>query len=214
MTAAAQSSTRGLALGYLAAAIAVTIWAAWILWLRVAVAEGYGAPLTGVDVALLRFSAPMLLLAPIWLRFGLGEGLKPSGVSWPVLIAMLGWGAPFVRADLDGRAGRERGAYRRAGAGRDAALGGAVRRPVVSRDLLAGAMAGLRLHRRGGGGGARSGAGYGCWLANAVERAMAAGRPRPAGPVSPSPSAAVACRRRGLSAWSRPTPPRRRWRWR
>lgn len=90
------SAPRGLVLGYLAAAVAVTIWAAWIIWLRVAVSEGYGAPLTPVDVGLFRFGAPALILAPVWIRGGLAASLKPKGVSWPVLIAMLAWGAPFV----------------------------------------------------------------------------------------------------------------------
>ncbi|MCI4662858.1 MAG: DMT family transporter [Neomegalonema sp.] len=79
-------------LGYPVILGTVSIWAAWILWTRTGVAADYGAALTGADLGVLRFGVPALLLAPYWLRVG----LKPAQTSWPVLLAMLGWGAPFV----------------------------------------------------------------------------------------------------------------------
>ncbi|MEL6318625.1 MAG: DMT family transporter, partial [Pseudomonadota bacterium] len=50
----------------------------------------------GVDLGLLRFAAPALLLAPFWARGSLAESLKPRSASWPALAGLLAWGAPFV----------------------------------------------------------------------------------------------------------------------
>lgn len=98
---AAGSATRDQAVGYAAGAVAVTIWAAWIVWTRGAVTGVATGPvaavnLSAIDIGLLRFGVPALLLAPLWLRFGLRDSVKPPQTTWPVLIAMLGWGAPFV----------------------------------------------------------------------------------------------------------------------
>jgi len=74
--------------GLLLALLAVVIWAAWLPATRLALADGLGP----LDIALLRYAVPALLLAPVWWRVG----LLPRGVPLPVLLAMLCWGAPFV----------------------------------------------------------------------------------------------------------------------
>lgn len=86
------AGARDLAIGYLAAGAAVTIWAGWIVATRAAVADQYGVSLTPLDIALLRFAAPALIFAPFWLR----AGLWPRTVRPLVLIGMFGWGAPFA----------------------------------------------------------------------------------------------------------------------
>ena len=76
-------------LGLAAMALAVLIWAGWIVLVRATV----GAAVAPWDIALLRYGAPAILLSPIWLR----RGLLPRGVSRLRLAAMtLGWGAPFA----------------------------------------------------------------------------------------------------------------------
>lgn len=88
-----EPGSRDLLIGYLLAAVAVTIWAAWIVFTRYSVdAAEEGVALTPIDIGLLRFTAPALLLAPAWLRVG----LKPRSISWLHLFALLGWGAPFA----------------------------------------------------------------------------------------------------------------------
>ncbi len=74
--------------GYALAALAVFIWAAWLPATRVAVADG----ITPLDLCLLRYGIPALLLAPVWWRLG----LMPKGLPPLVFLAMMGWGAPFV----------------------------------------------------------------------------------------------------------------------
>lgn len=77
-----------MALGLAAAAAAVAIWAGWIVLTRAG-----ASVLTPADVALLRYGAPALLLAPVWLR----RGLLPAGVArWRIAVMTLGWGAPFA----------------------------------------------------------------------------------------------------------------------
>ncbi len=75
-----------LALGCALAAVA--IWAWWMSATRVAAQEGI-APL---DVALMRYAIPALLLIPVWLRTWHKLKLAPL---WSI-VAMLGWGAPFL----------------------------------------------------------------------------------------------------------------------
>ncbi|MEL6980535.1 MAG: EamA/RhaT family transporter [Pseudomonadota bacterium] len=106
-------------IGLGAAMLAVTIWAGWIVATRAAGAPEHGAALTPLDIALLRFSAPALLLAPIWLaplwrpapaqgRDGLGArigaALRPKGASWLAVALMFGWGLPFALAAALGAA--------------------------------------------------------------------------------------------------------------
>ncbi len=80
--------------GYAAIAFAVSIWAGWI----VATRDQVGA-LKPLDIALLRYGTPALLLAPIWLR----RGIMPKGESfWTLAIMTIGWGGPFVMLTAKG----------------------------------------------------------------------------------------------------------------
>lgn len=89
MTAQPDAPPQRLALGYFAVMAAVLIWAGWIVATREAVTRAY-APL---DLAILRYTVPAALLAPVWLR----RGLFPRGENpWLLLIMTVGWGGPFV----------------------------------------------------------------------------------------------------------------------
>jgi drug/metabolite transporter (DMT)-like permease len=77
----------GPAVGIAAGLGAVAIWAGWVVATRHAV----GHALDPAAVGLLRFAIPALVFAPVWWR----TGLKPKGLSWPMLAALLGFGAPF-----------------------------------------------------------------------------------------------------------------------
>jgi drug/metabolite transporter (DMT)-like permease len=79
----------GKAAGVAAMLLAATIWAGWILLVRATV----GAGLSPLDIALMRYGVPALLLAPLWLR----RGPLPRGTPvWRVAAMTLGWGAPFA----------------------------------------------------------------------------------------------------------------------
>lgn len=67
---------------------AITIWAGWMSATRFATMDGV-AP---IDVAVLRYGVPALMLAPFWASAF--QKLKHAP-KW-TLIAMLGWGLPFV----------------------------------------------------------------------------------------------------------------------
>ncbi len=83
------SPVQSPAWGYVGIMTAVVIWAGWIIATREAMLSRH-APL---DVALLRYITPAILLAPIWLR----KGLFPKGESLLLLAIMtVGWGGPFV----------------------------------------------------------------------------------------------------------------------
>lgn len=85
------SAAGGRVAGVAALAVAVAIWAGWIVVVRAAVDGGRG--LTPLDLALMRYGVPALLLAPVWWRCR----PWPKGVGAGRLAAMaLGWGAPFV----------------------------------------------------------------------------------------------------------------------
>jgi drug/metabolite transporter (DMT)-like permease len=75
------------AIGVAAGFGAVSIWAGWI----VATHHAVGGTLDPDAVGLLRFAIPALVFAPVWWRMG----LKPKNLSWPILLALLGFGAPF-----------------------------------------------------------------------------------------------------------------------
>ncbi len=81
------SQISGTAIGVAAALGAVSIWAGWI----VATHHAVGGTLDPDAVGLLRFAIPALVFAPVWWRMG----LKPKNLSWPMLLALLGFGAPF-----------------------------------------------------------------------------------------------------------------------
>ena len=81
------SRLSGTAAGVAAALGAVLIWAAWI----VATHHAVDHALDPAAVGLLRFAVPALVFAPVWWR----TGIKPKGISWPMLAALLGFGAPF-----------------------------------------------------------------------------------------------------------------------
>ena len=74
-------------LGTAAALGAVLIWAGWIVATRHAV----GHALEPAAVGLLRFAIPALVFAPVWWR----TGFRPKGLSWPMMAALMGFGAPF-----------------------------------------------------------------------------------------------------------------------
>jgi drug/metabolite transporter (DMT)-like permease len=77
----------GTTVGIAAAFGAVAIWAGWIVATRHAV----GHALEPAAVGLLRFAIPALVFAPVWWR----TGLKPKGLSWSMMAALMGFGAPF-----------------------------------------------------------------------------------------------------------------------
>jgi len=80
--------------GYAAVAFAVFVWAGWIVATRDQVSS-----VSPLDISILRYGTPALLLAPIWLR----KGLVPRGESfWLLCIMSLGWGGGFVFATSKG----------------------------------------------------------------------------------------------------------------
>jgi drug/metabolite transporter (DMT)-like permease len=79
---------QSMVVGVLAALASVGIGVGW----QVATRLGATTSLAPIDLALLRYSVPALVLSPLWWR----SGLKPVGVSWRLLILMLlGAGFPF-----------------------------------------------------------------------------------------------------------------------
>lgn len=89
MTAETDRGGPSLTLGYVAILLAVAIWAGWIVSTRDSVLTQH----TPLDIAVLRYGAPALLLSPYWIR----RGVFPKGES-PLLLAIMtiGWGGPFV----------------------------------------------------------------------------------------------------------------------
>lgn len=67
---------------------AVIIWGGWMSATRIASKEG----ITPIDVAFMRYSVPAILLLPVWLS----TLRKLAGAPLWSLVAMLGWGAPFL----------------------------------------------------------------------------------------------------------------------
>lgn len=83
------SSTRPL-LGALSALSVVLIWASWLVSTR----HSAGTALTTLDLSLLRYGLPALVLAPVWLR----TGLWPKNVArLPLVLMILGSGAFFFQ---------------------------------------------------------------------------------------------------------------------
>jgi drug/metabolite transporter (DMT)-like permease len=92
MTVLAFSNTKptSAAAGYAGAGTTVLIWAAWILATRHSVAT----QLSTIDIGLLRYGVPALVLAPVWLKIG----LLPKGVPLTLLALMVGGaGAVFFQ---------------------------------------------------------------------------------------------------------------------
>ena len=79
-----------LAAGYAGAAVTVLIWATWV----VATRHTAATPLGTVDIGLIRYGVPAILLAPVWLR----TGLLPKGVPLRLVVVMVaGAGALFFQ---------------------------------------------------------------------------------------------------------------------
>jgi len=91
MTSLSSSRTASpLVAGYAGAAVTVLIWATWVLATRHTAAT----PLGTVDIGLIRYGVPAVLLAPVWLR----TGLLPKGVPLKSVIVMVaGAGALFFQ---------------------------------------------------------------------------------------------------------------------
>ena len=87
--ATAEGSSRNL-LGALSALGVVVIWAAWLVSTR----HGFGTALTTLDLSLLRYGIPALVLAPVWLRTGLWPKDTPK---LPLVLMVLGCGAVFFQ---------------------------------------------------------------------------------------------------------------------
>ncbi|MGR9169008.1 DMT family transporter [Rhizobium sp. KDH_Rht_773_N] len=74
--------------GYAAGTITVLIWSSWFLATR----HSAATPLGSIDIGLIRFGIPALVLAPVWLR----TGLKPKGLPLHLMAIMIaGCGAVF-----------------------------------------------------------------------------------------------------------------------
>ncbi len=77
------------ALGALSALSVVLIWASWLVSTRHSIGAGLGP----LDLSLLRYGIPALVLAPVWWR----TGLFPKGAMGPLAMMVLGSGAPFFQ---------------------------------------------------------------------------------------------------------------------
>jgi drug/metabolite transporter (DMT)-like permease len=87
-TATQASSKR--ALGALSALSVVLIWASWLVSTR----HSAQTALTPLDLSLIRYGLPALLLAPVWLRTGLWPREVPKV---PLVLMILGSGALFFQ---------------------------------------------------------------------------------------------------------------------
>ena len=89
MTAFAEphSATPSVAAGYAGAVVTVLIWATWVLATRHTASTSLGT----IDIGLIRYGLPALVLAPVWLR----TGLLPKGVS-PLTLAVMVAGSGFL----------------------------------------------------------------------------------------------------------------------
>lgn len=88
-------SARSYAIGVAAALCTVVTTVGWTLATR----SGVTTTLTPLDLALLRYCVPALILAPIWLRHGL---VPAQGSVWLTLIMVLGGGLPFALVAMAG----------------------------------------------------------------------------------------------------------------
>ena len=89
-TVTATSKSSRTALGAASALSVVLIWASWLVSTR----HSVGSALTPLDLSLMRYGLPALVLAPVWLR----TGLWPRGVpKLPLVLRILGSGALFFQ---------------------------------------------------------------------------------------------------------------------
>ena len=77
-------------LGALSALSVVLIWASWLVSTR----HSVGTALTALDLSLLRYGLPALVLAPFWLRTGLWPRTMPK---LPLVLMVVGSGAVFFQ---------------------------------------------------------------------------------------------------------------------
>ena len=85
-----RGNTTPVATGYAGAFITVLIWAGWILATR----HSAGTALGTIDLGLIRYGVPALLLAPVWLK----TGLLPRKLPVLLLVLMIaGSGALFFQ---------------------------------------------------------------------------------------------------------------------
>jgi drug/metabolite transporter (DMT)-like permease len=90
LSLSAGEKTPSAAAGYAGAVVTVLIWAAWVLATR----HTAGSPLGTIDIGLIRYGVPAVLLAPVWLK----TGLLPKGVPVSLIVVMVaGAGAPFFQ---------------------------------------------------------------------------------------------------------------------
>ncbi|MEK1888509.1 MAG: DMT family transporter [Phyllobacterium sp.] len=83
-------TSNSLTAGYAGALVTILIWATWI----VATRHSSGTHLGTIDLGLIRYGVPALVLAPVWLR----TGLIPRGVPLKLLAIMAcGAGAVFFQ---------------------------------------------------------------------------------------------------------------------
>jgi len=89
-TVTARPETSRTALGAASALSVVLIWASWLVSTR----HSVGSALTPLDLSLMRYGLPAIVLAPVWLR----TGLWPRGVpKLPLVLMILGSGALFFQ---------------------------------------------------------------------------------------------------------------------
>ena len=92
-TTMAQHGSRSTALGAAATLGVVLIWASWLVSTRYSL-DARSNTLTTLDLSLIRYGLPALLLAPVWLRTGLWPGNVPK---LPLVLMVLGAGALFFQ---------------------------------------------------------------------------------------------------------------------
>ena len=85
-----QTKPRSILLGAIAALSVVFIWASWLVSTRYSV----GHALSALDLSLLRYGLPALVLAPVWLRTGLWPKNTPK---LPLVLMIAGSGALFFQ---------------------------------------------------------------------------------------------------------------------
>lgn len=92
MSPAAQTTkpTLSAGIGAASALSVVLIWAAWLISTR----HSVGGSLSALDLSLLRYGIPAVLLAPVWLKTGLWPKAVPK---LPLVLMVLGSGAPFFQ---------------------------------------------------------------------------------------------------------------------